>query len=71
MCHCLPYKVGASGKISELYFFEVCTGVQTMGFKPTDYVDITSVKEQKEMQFIAIQVKTQLIFIKTPIVTMV
>jgi LmbE family N-acetylglucosaminyl deacetylase len=25
----------------------VCTGVQTMGFKPTDYVDITSVKEQK------------------------
>jgi LmbE family N-acetylglucosaminyl deacetylase len=36
-----------SNKIFELYFFEVCTGEQTMGFKPTDYVDITSVKEQK------------------------
>ena len=36
-----------SGKIFELYFFEVCTGSQTMGFKPTDYVDISSVKEQK------------------------
>jgi LmbE family N-acetylglucosaminyl deacetylase len=36
-----------SGKIFELYFFEVCTGSQTMGFKPTDYVDISSTKEQK------------------------
>ena len=36
-----------SGKIFELYFFEVCTGAQTMGFKPTDYIDITSTKEQK------------------------
>jgi len=36
-----------SGKIFALYFFEVCTGAQTMGFKPTDYVDITSTKEQK------------------------
>lgn len=36
-----------SGKIFELYFFEVCTGSQTMGFKPTDYVDISSVQEQK------------------------
>jgi len=36
-----------SGKIFELYFFEVCTGSQSMGFKPTDYVDISSVKEQK------------------------
>jgi LmbE family N-acetylglucosaminyl deacetylase len=36
-----------SGKIFELYFFEVCTGAQTMGFKPTDYVDITDTKEQK------------------------
>jgi LmbE family N-acetylglucosaminyl deacetylase len=31
----------------DLYFFEVCTGIQTMIFKPTDYVDITSVQEQK------------------------
>lgn len=36
-----------SGKVFELYFFEVCTGAQTMGFKPTDYVDITGTKEQK------------------------
>lgn len=36
-----------SGKVFELYFFEVCTGAQTMGFKPTDYVDITATKEQK------------------------
>jgi len=36
-----------SSKKFELYFFEVCTGSQTMGFKPTDYVDITSVQEQK------------------------
>jgi LmbE family N-acetylglucosaminyl deacetylase len=35
------------GKVFELYFFEVCTGSQTMGFKPTDYVDISSTKEQK------------------------
>lgn len=31
----------------ELYFFEACTGAQTMGFKPTDYVDITNTQEQK------------------------
>jgi LmbE family N-acetylglucosaminyl deacetylase len=31
-----------------LYFFEVCTGEQTMVFKPTDYVDITGTQEQKK-----------------------
>ena len=31
----------------DLYFFEVCTGEQTMGFRPTDYVDITGTQEQK------------------------
>lgn len=31
----------------DLYFFEVCTGEQTMGFRPTDYVDITDTQEQK------------------------
>jgi LmbE family N-acetylglucosaminyl deacetylase len=31
----------------ELYFFEVCIGNQTMGFRPTDYVDIVSVQAQK------------------------
>lgn len=30
-----------------LYFFEVCTGEQTMGFKPTDYVDISETQEHK------------------------
>ncbi|HTQ63670.1 MAG TPA: PIG-L deacetylase family protein [Puia sp.] len=32
----------------DLYFFEVCTGEQTMTFKPTDYVDISDVQEQKK-----------------------
>jgi len=31
----------------ELYFFEVCAGEQTMGFRPTDFVDITDVQQQK------------------------
>jgi len=30
-----------------LYFFEVCAGQQTMSFHPSDYVDISSVQEQK------------------------
>jgi len=30
-----------------LYFFEVCAGEQSMGFRPTDYVDITATQEQK------------------------
>jgi len=32
----------------DLYFFEVCQGSQTMTFKPTDYVDITTTQEQKK-----------------------
>ncbi len=32
----------------DLYFFEVCTGEQTMIFKPTDYVDISATQEQKK-----------------------
>ena len=36
-----------SGKTFDLYFFEVCAGSQTMVFKPTEYVDITSTQEQK------------------------
>lgn len=31
----------------QLYFYEVCSGEQTMGFHPTDYVDISSVQETK------------------------
>ena len=30
-----------------LYFFEVCAGEQTMGFHPTDFVDITDTQELK------------------------
>jgi LmbE family N-acetylglucosaminyl deacetylase len=30
-----------------LYFFEVCTGSQTIGFKPTAYCDISSTRLQK------------------------
>ncbi|MFL5788471.1 MAG: PIG-L deacetylase family protein, partial [Flavisolibacter sp.] len=30
-----------------LYFFEVCTGEQSMIFHPTDLVDITTTQEQK------------------------
>lgn len=36
-----------SRKSFNLYFFEVCTGSQTMGFRPTDYIDIGSTQEQK------------------------
>ena len=32
----------------DLYFFEVCTGEQTMVFKPTDYIDISETKQQKK-----------------------
>jgi len=31
-----------------LYFFEVCTGEQTLIFHPTDYVDITDTQDQKK-----------------------
>ncbi len=30
-----------------LYFYEVCTGVQTFGFHPTDYVDISAYQHSK------------------------
>jgi LmbE family N-acetylglucosaminyl deacetylase len=36
-----------SSKKFPLYFFEVCTGEQTMIFRPTDYVDISETQEQK------------------------
>jgi LmbE family N-acetylglucosaminyl deacetylase len=34
-------------KSFDLYFFEVCTGSQTAGFRPDTYIDITSTTEQK------------------------
>jgi LmbE family N-acetylglucosaminyl deacetylase len=36
-----------SGKSFDLYFFEVCSGSQTTGFRPDTYVDISSTQEQK------------------------
>jgi LmbE family N-acetylglucosaminyl deacetylase len=36
-----------SAKKFLLYFFEVCAGEQTMGFHPTDFVDITDTQEVK------------------------
>ena len=36
-----------SGKTFDLYFFEVCAGSQTAGFRPDTYIDITSTSEQK------------------------
>jgi LmbE family N-acetylglucosaminyl deacetylase len=30
-----------------LYFYEVCAGEQSLGFHPTDYIEITEVQEQK------------------------
>ncbi len=31
----------------QLYFYEVCTGVETIGFYPSLYVDITATREKK------------------------
>ena len=36
-----------------LYFFEVDYGYQTMGFQPTDYVEITAVREKKKAALFA------------------
>jgi LmbE family N-acetylglucosaminyl deacetylase len=36
-----------------LYFFEVETGRQTLGFSPTDYVDITATREKKKAALFA------------------
>jgi len=38
----------AAGRNFELYYYEVNLGSQTMGFHPTDYVDITAVREKKK-----------------------
>jgi LmbE family N-acetylglucosaminyl deacetylase len=36
-----------SGKKFDLYYFEVLSGIQTVAFHPTDYVDITLTRETK------------------------
>jgi LmbE family N-acetylglucosaminyl deacetylase len=42
-----------SGQAFHLYFYEVNTGVETMAFTPTDYVDITTVHEKKKAAMFA------------------
>ena len=42
-----------SGQQFHLYFYEVNTGDETMGFVPTDYVDITDVRERKKSAMFA------------------
>lgn len=37
-----------SGRQFQLFFYEVNTGIETMEFTPTDYVDITSVRDIKK-----------------------
>jgi LmbE family N-acetylglucosaminyl deacetylase len=43
----------ASRGRASLYFFEVDYGYQTMGFQPTDYVEITAVREKKKAALFA------------------
>jgi LmbE family N-acetylglucosaminyl deacetylase len=38
----------ASGRRFPIYFFEVNSGSQTLGFQPTVYVDITATRERKK-----------------------
>jgi LmbE family N-acetylglucosaminyl deacetylase len=42
-----------SNRQFDLYFYEVNTGVETMAFTPTDYVDITAVREKKKSAMFA------------------
>ncbi len=42
-----------SARAFHLYFYEVNTGVETMGFVPTDYVDITALRERKKAAMFA------------------
>ena len=41
------------GQKASLFYFEVNQGEQTMAFRPTDYVDITSVREKKKAALFA------------------
>jgi LmbE family N-acetylglucosaminyl deacetylase len=43
----------AGGRRFELFYYEVNQGSQTMGFHPTDYVDITAVREKKKAALFA------------------
>jgi LmbE family N-acetylglucosaminyl deacetylase len=43
----------AGGRRFELWYYEVDLGAQTMGFRPTNYVDITAVREKKKAALFA------------------
>ena len=43
----------SAGRSFDLYYYEVDLGAQTMGFHPTDYVDITAVRETKKAALFA------------------
>jgi LmbE family N-acetylglucosaminyl deacetylase len=43
----------AGGRSFGLYYYEVNLGAQTMGFHPTDFVDITAVREKKKAALFA------------------
>jgi len=43
----------AGGRRFEMFYYEVNLGSQTMGFHPTAYVDITSVRERKKAALFA------------------
>ena len=50
----LAYRAFVSSKQAfRLYYFEVDAGAQTQGFRPTDYVDITAVREKKKAALFA------------------
>jgi LmbE family N-acetylglucosaminyl deacetylase len=42
-----------AGRRFDLYYYEVNLGSQTMGFHPTDYVDIAAVREKKKAALFA------------------
>ncbi|HTE32107.1 MAG TPA: PIG-L deacetylase family protein [Chryseolinea sp.] len=42
-----------AGRKFHLYFYEVNTGSETMSFTPTDYVDISAVRERKKQAMFA------------------
>lgn len=43
----------AESRPFQLYFYEVDAGAQTQGFRPTDYIDITAVREKKKSALFA------------------
>ena len=54
ICSLLTYDAWLrSGKKAALYYYEVMTGSQTQNFHPTDYVDITEVREKKRAACLA------------------